>query len=125
MFSEVYNTPVHATLKNSLLSSESLNMLLAFCNSVFTLFNTYLRMVVFTLFVYRVCLKHCCCIAIHVIRNILIMKIPLNVFFPLFQLTTYLLLLLQALSSAFYITATKSHSRCFNGEKPFQVPQKH
>ena len=52
--------------------------LLSFCIIVFTLFNIYLEMVVFTLFVHRVNLQHCCCITIFVIWSILTLKIRLK-----------------------------------------------
>ena len=60
--------------------------MLTFCISVFTLLDIYLRMIIFTLFVYRINLQHCCCIAIHVVWKILTMKIRLNMPFPRFQL---------------------------------------
>ena len=53
--------------------------LLVFCIGVFTLFNMYLRMIIFTFFVDS-------CIAIHIMWNISTMKICLYTFFSRFQL---------------------------------------
>ena len=62
--------------------------LLTLCISVFTFFNIYLGIGVFTLFLK---LYHCCCISIYfVLWIILTMKIWLYLFFLHFQLTKHL-----------------------------------
>ena len=58
-------------------------------------------MVVFTLFVYKVNLEHCCCIEMHVIWNVLAMKICPNAFFPRFQLTMPVFAFLHVFSFAY------------------------
>ena len=61
--------------------------LLVFCINVFSVFNIYLRMITFTLFVYRINLLYSRCIAMYVIMNIFTMKTCPYSFFPRFQLT--------------------------------------
>ena len=63
--------------------------LLTFNMNVFTFFNVYFRLLIFTLFVSRVNLENCCCFAIHVTWNMFTMEISLDMFFSCFQLTMH------------------------------------
>ena len=74
-------------LKKSIIIITQHVTLLFICIGVIALFNIYFRMIIFALFVDKINLQHSRCIAIHVIWNILTMKICLYAFFPSFQLT--------------------------------------
>ena len=76
--------PPFLHLKKSIIMTQHV-VLIVFCIGVFTLFNNYLRMIIFNLFVDIINLEHNLCIAIYIIRNILTMKICLYAFFPRFQ----------------------------------------
>ena len=54
--------------------------MLAFFIILFTPFKTYLKMIVFTLFVCSFNLQHCCCIRIHALWDALTMEICLDSF---------------------------------------------
>ena len=83
-------------------------------------------MVVFTLFAYRVNLKHCYCIAIHAIWNNLTMDIHLNVFFPCFQLTMHLFTSFFTGSVISFLNNCNTTSfQMPDSETPIPVPQKH
>ena len=66
-------------LKKSIIIITQHAVLLVFCIGLFTLFNIYLGMIILTLFVYKINLQHSCCVALHVIWDILTMKICLQI----------------------------------------------